>query len=147
MLICITCQHFTIVWLVGFSTSSLATRLYLGRVPRLTSDNCTCSHTETKRKDHDFCLSQPNQLGAGGRSRDRIQGLLARSRALYRLTHRALRKIFINVWIILTHFGAFCFFCTVWTFQVHGRRIVQYFLHKTLGSDPVIAMVQVCEFV
>ena len=109
MLICITCQHFTIVWLISFSTSSLATRLYLGRVPRLTSDNCTWSHKETKREDHDFCLSQPNRLGAGGRRRDRIQCLLDRSRALYRLTHRAPRKIFTNVSIILTHFGEFFF--------------------------------------
>ena len=31
-------------WLVGFVTSSSTTRLYRGRVPRLTSDNFTCFH-------------------------------------------------------------------------------------------------------
>ena len=41
----------------GFLTSSSATRLYRGRVPRLTPDNFTCSHTETERGDR--LLSQP----------------------------------------------------------------------------------------
>ena len=51
-------QVFNEVWLVGFLTSSSATRLFHRRVPRLTSDNFTCCHTETKRGDHDFCLRQ-----------------------------------------------------------------------------------------
>ena len=33
------------------------TRLYRGRVPRLTSDIFMCCHTEKERGDHDFCLS------------------------------------------------------------------------------------------
>ena len=36
------------VWLIGFLTSSSATRLYRGRVPRLTSDNFKCSHTRDR---------------------------------------------------------------------------------------------------
>ena len=45
-------------WLVGFLTSS-TTRLYRGRVPRLTSDNFTCCPThETELGDHDFGLSR-----------------------------------------------------------------------------------------
>ena len=32
----------------GFLTSSSATRLYRGRVPRLTSDNFTCCHTRDR---------------------------------------------------------------------------------------------------
>ena len=44
--------------LFGFFTSSSVTRLNLARVPRLTSDNCTCCHTDSERGDHDFCLSR-----------------------------------------------------------------------------------------
>ena len=55
-------------WLVGFLTSSSATRLYHARVPKLTSDN--------------FTPTQP--VGSG-----RTQDLLTRSRALYRLSYRA----------------------------------------------------------
>ena len=36
------------VCLVGFLTSSSTTRLYRGRVPRLTSDNFTCCHTRDR---------------------------------------------------------------------------------------------------
>ena len=36
------------VWLVGFLSSSSTTMLYHGRVPRLTSDNCTCCHTRDR---------------------------------------------------------------------------------------------------
>ena len=36
------------VWLVGFLTSSPTTRLYRGRVPRLTTDNFTCCHTRDR---------------------------------------------------------------------------------------------------
>ena len=47
------------IWfgLFGFLTSSSTTRLFRGRVSRLTPDNFTCCHTETERGDHDFCLS------------------------------------------------------------------------------------------
>ena len=45
-------------WLVGFLTTSSTTRLYRGRVPRLTSDNCTSCHIETEWGDHDYCLSR-----------------------------------------------------------------------------------------
>ena len=36
-------------------TPSSATRQSLESVPRLTSDNFTCCHTETKLGNHDFC--------------------------------------------------------------------------------------------
>ena len=36
------------VWLVGFLTSSSATRLYRGRAPRLKPDNCTCCYTRDR---------------------------------------------------------------------------------------------------
>ena len=38
-------RRFLFVCLFGFLTSSSTTRLYRGRVPRLTSDNFTCCHT------------------------------------------------------------------------------------------------------
>ena len=38
----------SLVWLAGFFTSSSTTRLYRGRVPRLTSDNFTYSHTRDR---------------------------------------------------------------------------------------------------
>ena len=50
--------HPLFVWLVGFLTSSSATRLYRKWVPRLTSDNFMCCHIETERGDHDFSLSR-----------------------------------------------------------------------------------------
>ena len=51
-------EHGLIVCLVGFLRSSSTTRLYHGRVPRLTSDNfCAATH-ETERGDHDFCRSR-----------------------------------------------------------------------------------------
>ena len=46
------------ICLFGLLTSPSATRLYRGRVQRLTSGNFTCCHTETAQRDHDFCLSQ-----------------------------------------------------------------------------------------
>ena len=47
------------VWLVGFLTSSSTTRLYRGRVPRLTSDNfLRAAAHETELGDHDSCLSR-----------------------------------------------------------------------------------------
>ena len=49
------------VWLVGFLTSSLTTRLYRGRVPRLTSDNFMCNHTRDSA-GRPWLLSQPVTL-------------------------------------------------------------------------------------
>ena len=46
------------VCLVGFLKSLPATRIYRGRVLRLTCHNFTCCHTETERGDHDFCRSR-----------------------------------------------------------------------------------------
>ena len=60
----------SIVCLVGFLTPSSSTRLYHGRIPRLTSDNFTCCHTETKRGDHDFCLSQSHYTDTYPTSRE-----------------------------------------------------------------------------
>ena len=39
-----------LVCLVGFLTSSTTTKLYRGRVPRLTSDNFTCCHTRDRAR-------------------------------------------------------------------------------------------------
>ena len=77
------------VCLFGFLPSSSITRLYRGRVPRLTFDNFTCCHTRV-RAGRPWLLS-PNQKGAAGHSRDRARDLLTRSRALYRLSYRAPR--------------------------------------------------------
>ena len=85
-------------WLVGFLTSSSTTRLYRGRVPRLTSDNFTCCHTG-EWGDHDFCLTRSHYTDTHPTSRERTttvgieptQDLLTRSRALYRLNYRAPR--------------------------------------------------------
>ena len=44
-----SCNNGLFVSLV-FLTSSSATRLYRGRVPRLTSDNSTCCHTRQGRE-------------------------------------------------------------------------------------------------
>ena len=46
------------VWLVGFLTSSSTTRLYRGRIQRLTSDNFMCCHTRD-RAGRPWPLSQP----------------------------------------------------------------------------------------
>ena len=59
------------VWLVGFLTSSSTTRLSRGPVPRLTSDNFTCRHTETGRGHHDFCLSRSQFTGSDPTSKER----------------------------------------------------------------------------
>ena len=48
-------------WLVGLFTSSSTTRLYRGRVPRLTSDNFMCCHTRD-RAGRPWLLSQPITL-------------------------------------------------------------------------------------
>ena len=42
--------------LFGFLTYSSTAKLYRGRIPRLTSDNCKCPAHETGRGDHDFGL-------------------------------------------------------------------------------------------
>ena len=55
---------FLFVCLFGFFTSSSATSLYRGRVPRLTSDNFTCCHTQDRAGDHDFCLSRSHYTGS-----------------------------------------------------------------------------------
>ena len=39
---------FLVAWLVGLLTSSATTRLYRGRVPRLTSDNFTCRYARDR---------------------------------------------------------------------------------------------------
>ena len=59
------------VCLFCFLTSSSTTRLCRGRVPRLTSDNFTCCHTETERGDHDFCLSRLHYTYTDPTSRER----------------------------------------------------------------------------
>ena len=56
------------VYLVGFLKSSSPTRLYRGRVPRLTSDNFTCCHT---RLDHNFCLRRSHHTDTDLTSRER----------------------------------------------------------------------------
>ena len=54
-----SCQftHWSFVCLVGFLTSSSTTRVYRGRVPRLTFDNLFAATHQTERGDLDFCLS------------------------------------------------------------------------------------------
>ena len=44
--------------LVGFLTSSSATRLSRERLPKLMSDNFTCYYPQIERWDHDLCLSR-----------------------------------------------------------------------------------------
>ena len=57
--------------LFDFLTSSLTTRLYRGRVPRLTSDNCTCCHTRdcgetmTSVSAGHIILTPTQQVGSG----------------------------------------------------------------------------------
>ena len=85
------------VWLVGFFTSSSATRLYDGWVSRLTSHNFTYCHTRD-RAGTPWLLSQPvtlywhwlNHYGAGGHIGNWTFNLLTRSWALYRLSYRLL---------------------------------------------------------
>ena len=76
-------------WLVGFLTSSSTTRLYRGRVLRLTSDNFTVlPHTrERERGDHDFYLSLSHYTDTDPTSRNRTQDHLTRSCALYPLSY------------------------------------------------------------
>ena len=58
--------------LFGFLTSSSTTRLYRGRVPRLTSDNlCAVTH-ETERGNQDFCLSRSHYTDTDPTSRERV---------------------------------------------------------------------------
>ena len=57
--------------LIGFLTSSSATRLIRRRVPRLTSDNFTCYHKETERGGHDLSLSRSHYINTDPTSRER----------------------------------------------------------------------------
>ena len=69
----------------GFLTSLSATRPSHRRVPRLTSDNFMCCHTETEREDHDFSarhILTPTQPVGNGRE-EITHELLTRSRTLY----------------------------------------------------------------
>ena len=87
-----------LVWLVCFLTSSSSiTRLFRGPVPRLTFDNSTCCHTEAEQGDHDFCLRWSLYTDTDPTSRERAATAriepgtsVTRSRALYRLSYRAL---------------------------------------------------------
>ena len=74
--------------LVVFLKFSSATRLSRGRVPRLTSDNFTCCHTETKRGDHFFCLSQSHYTDTDPNSRERARGPTTSSPGVARSTQR-----------------------------------------------------------
>ena len=56
--------------LFAFLTSSSATRLCRGRVPRLTSDNLTCCHTQDRAGRHDFCLSRSHYTDTNPTSRE-----------------------------------------------------------------------------
>ena len=67
-------QHELCQPLCHADTSSSATRLSRGRVPRLTSDNFTCCHTETERGDHDFCLSRSHYADTDSSSGRLVQG-------------------------------------------------------------------------
>ena len=62
------------VYLVGFLTSSSATRLSRQRVPRLTFNNFKCCHTETEWGDHDFSLCWSQYTGTDSTSRKREPG-------------------------------------------------------------------------
>ena len=59
------------VRLVGFLTSSSTTKLYRGRVPRLSSDNFRAATHETEWRDHDFCLSRSHYTDTDPTSRER----------------------------------------------------------------------------
>ena len=63
-----------VVCLFGFLTSSSATRLSHGRVPRLTSDNFTCCHTETEQGDHDLCFSRSHYTDTDPTSGEQVWG-------------------------------------------------------------------------
>ena len=65
-------KKMSVICLLGFFTSSSTTRLCRGRVPRLTSDNFTCCHTETERGDHDFCLSRTHYTDTDPTSREQV---------------------------------------------------------------------------
>ena len=79
-------------WLVGFLTSSSATRLSRRRVPRLTSENCTCCQTDqswetmTSVSAGHIILTPIKPVGSG--RCDRTHDLLTWSRTLYPLNYR-----------------------------------------------------------
>ena len=74
----------------GFLTSSSATGLYRGRVPRLTPGNFTCCHT--RDRDHDFCLSQSHYTNTDPTSRKRGDHDFCLSRSHYTDTDPTSRK-------------------------------------------------------
>ena len=52
-------KHWDVNCLCGWFHNVIVNNLaILQTVPRLTSDNFTCRHTETERGDHEFCLSR-----------------------------------------------------------------------------------------
>ena len=53
------------------SSSTTRSRLYRGRVPRLTSDNLRAATHETERGDHDFCLRWSYYTDTDPSSRER----------------------------------------------------------------------------
>ena len=61
-----------VVFLVGFLTSSSATRLCRGRVPRLTLAILRAATHETERGDHDFCLSRSHYTDTVPTCRERV---------------------------------------------------------------------------
>ena len=77
------------VCLFGFLRSSSTTRLYYGRVSRLTPDNFTCYHTRytegrprlLSQLSH-YTNTDPTSREQGGDSGDRTQDLLIKSCAL-----------------------------------------------------------------
>ena len=70
------------VWLVVFLMSSSTTRLYRGRVQRLSSDNFMCCHTQSGEimtsvsAGHIILTPTQPVWGASGHSRNRTQDLL-----------------------------------------------------------------------
>ena len=57
--------------MVGFLTTSSATRLSRVLVPRLQSDMFTCGHTRTERGGHDFCISRSHSTDTDPSSGER----------------------------------------------------------------------------
>ena len=57
------------VYFLGFSLRPR--QLSRGRITRLTSGNFTCCHTETERRDYDFCLSKSHYTDTDRTIRER----------------------------------------------------------------------------
>ena len=80
------------VWFV-FLMSSSTTRLYRGRVPRLTSDILRAAiqrqswETMTSISARHIILTPTQPVGSGRPQRNRTRNILTRSRALYRLSY------------------------------------------------------------